>query len=54
MTELIAGIICLLMIIGSTVFIACNGIIYYNLKKHGCWWGNLPKWASRIVDFFGV
>lgn len=49
--EIIIGIALLGWLIG---FIISKIIVNHNINKYGTWWGKMPKWLEKIVDFFAI
>ncbi len=46
--EIVVGAI----LLGFLILAVGSGIIVkHNIKKYGCWWGNLPEWLEKIIDF---
>ncbi len=49
--EILIGAILLFGLIG---LVGSEIIVNHNIKKYGAWWGRMPRWLEKIVDFFVI
>ena len=49
---IIISVIAVPVIIWQTLTVVSIIIANHNIRKYGHWWGNLPRWAEKMVDYF--
>lgn len=50
--TIILSILALGMLIHLLLLVATDILKAYNIKHHGCWWGNLPMWVTDIMQHY--
>lgn len=57
---MLVALLVLEILIGAILFLGLIGlvgseiIVNHNIKKYGAWWGRMPRWLEKIVDFFAI